>query len=54
MRTNEYFIPSGVIKITLWKDNQQNEAKPFGESRLLLSLYVRTSPSFKILMRLSS
>ncbi|KAF8628168.1 hypothetical protein AX17_006038 [Amanita inopinata Kibby_2008] len=25
----EYFAPSAVMKITLWKDNQRTEAKPF-------------------------
>jgi len=27
----EYFTPKAVMKLTLWKDNQRNEAKPFGE-----------------------
>jgi len=26
----EYFTPKAVMKLTLWKDNQRNEAKPFG------------------------
>lgn len=26
----EYFAPQSVLKFTLWKDNQRNEAKPFG------------------------
>ncbi|CAA7259582.1 unnamed protein product [Cyclocybe aegerita] len=25
----EYFTPKAVMKLTLWKDNQRNEAKPF-------------------------
>ena len=29
---NEYFLPSATMKLTLWKDNQQNEAKVFGAS----------------------
>jgi hypothetical protein len=28
----EYFTPKAVMKFTLWKDNQRNEAKPFGQS----------------------
>ena len=28
----EYFTPNAVMKLTLWKDNQRNEAKPFGKS----------------------
>lgn len=28
----EYFAPHAVMKFTLWKDNQRNEAKPFGVS----------------------
>lgn len=27
----EYFTPKAVMKLTLWKDNQRNEAKPFGK-----------------------
>ncbi len=27
----EYFTPRALMKLTLWKDNQKNEAKPFGE-----------------------
>lgn len=26
----EFFTPKAILKITLWKDNMQNEAKPFG------------------------
>ncbi|KAG5732265.1 hypothetical protein E4T56_gene11460 [Termitomyces sp. T112] len=26
---NEYFTPKAMMKFTLWKDNQRNEAKPF-------------------------
>jgi hypothetical protein len=26
----EYFTPKAIMKITLWKDNQKTEAKPFG------------------------
>jgi hypothetical protein len=26
----EYFAPQAIMKFTLWKDNQRNEAKPFG------------------------
>ncbi|KAF8841301.1 hypothetical protein BDN67DRAFT_967353 [Paxillus ammoniavirescens] len=25
----EYFTPKAIMKVTLWKDNQRNEAKPF-------------------------
>ncbi|KAG9317073.1 LIM-domain binding protein-domain-containing protein [Chiua virens] len=25
----EYFTPKAIMKVTLWKDNQKNEAKPF-------------------------
>jgi len=28
----EYFTPKAVMKFTLWKDNERNEAKPFGLS----------------------
>lgn len=28
----EYFTQKAVMKYTLWKDNQRNEAKPFGPS----------------------
>lgn len=28
----EYFAHNAVMKFTLWKDNQRNEAKPFGLS----------------------
>lgn len=28
----EYFAHQAVMKFTLWKDNQRNEAKPFGRS----------------------
>lgn len=31
----EYFTPKAVMKFTLWKDNQRNEAKPFGSSSIL-------------------
>lgn len=27
----EYFTPKASLKFTLWKDNQRNEAKPFGQ-----------------------
>jgi hypothetical protein len=27
----EYFTPKAVMRLTLWKDNQKIEAKPFGE-----------------------
>lgn len=27
----EYFTPKALMRLTLWKDNQRNEAKPFGE-----------------------
>ncbi len=30
-----YFSEKATIKLTLWKDNQQVEAKPFGESGTL-------------------
>jgi len=26
----DYFTPKAILKYTLWKDNQRNEAKPFG------------------------
>jgi hypothetical protein len=26
----EYFASQAIMKFTLWKDNQRNEAKPFG------------------------
>lgn len=26
----EYFTSKAILKYTLWKDNQRNEAKPFG------------------------
>ena len=26
----DFFTPKATVKITLWKDNQRNEAKPFG------------------------
>ena len=26
----EYFTPRAVMRLTLWKDNQRIEAKPFG------------------------
>ncbi|KIK36838.1 hypothetical protein CY34DRAFT_93709 [Suillus luteus UH-Slu-Lm8-n1] len=25
----DYFTPTAIMKFTLWKDNQRNEAKPF-------------------------
>jgi hypothetical protein len=28
----DYFTQKAVLKFTLWKDNQRNEAKPFGLS----------------------
>lgn len=38
----EYFTPSAIMRLTLWKDNQRIEAKPFGEYfyRFLLSRYL--------------
>ena len=30
----DYFTQKAVLKFTLWKDNQRNEAKPFGLSFL--------------------
>ena len=30
----EYFTPKAVMKLTLWRDSQRNEAKPFGASFL--------------------
>lgn len=32
----EYFANNAVMKFTLWKDNQRNEAKPFGLSHFLI------------------
>ena len=26
----KYFLPKATMKITLWKENQRQEAKPFG------------------------
>lgn len=37
---NEYFTERAKVKITLWKDNQRNEAKPFGKSNLTLVIVV--------------
>ncbi|KLO15730.1 hypothetical protein SCHPADRAFT_824211, partial [Schizopora paradoxa] len=44
-RTNDYFTPSGVIKITLWKDNQQNEAKPFDITTRIMPLFFEVTSS---------
>ena len=27
----DYFTPAANMRFTLWKDNQRNEAKPFGK-----------------------
>lgn len=44
----DYFTPRAVLKFTLWKDNQRNEAKPFGESLfwnlLLLQILIFKHP----------
>lgn len=39
----EYFTPGAVMRLTLWKDNQHLEAKPFGEYifHFRANIYVR-------------
>lgn len=41
----EFFTPKAVMKFTLWKDNQRNEAKPFGQSpcRMFVAAILRTT-----------
>lgn len=33
-----YFTEKSTMKLTLWKDNQQVEAKPFGARGFILNL----------------
>lgn len=51
----EYFTPTAIMRLTLWKDNQRIEAKPFGEYICSLSfIKVFINPRFALLSQKSA